>query len=212
MMRYLHPVHVSGEMWHKPMPTRDSAMSESGEVDIRPENIRSTDAGSGKEVTTLSTTAGSRTVPGRERFKSDEREVYFIQAQSGPIKIGVSNSSARRLVAIQTDNHEPVSLLGVIASEEALALEASLHEQFAHLRLGGEWFRGAPDLLAYISQEAENRELRDMAAKCRFVARIAERPVNYAPVAALALELGVMNPNPPFQIEMEEGRSLSPIP
>jgi hypothetical protein len=95
--------------------------------------------------------------------------IYFIAAASPPvaIKIGVTQRTtlSHRLRAIQTANHEEIILLGKIAfdsGEEPLrvaeAREQEIHRQFEHLRLrpvgtpGCEWFKPAPELLAFIEQ------------------------------------------------------------
>lgn len=76
--------------------------------------------------------------------------VYFIQAGAdGPIKIGVAHEPAMRLAALQTAHAYELFIRQAIAGGHDL--EASLHERFAHLRLLGEWFAPAPELLAYIA-------------------------------------------------------------
>src|SRR6266571_4182718 len=103
--------------------------------------------------------------------------VYFLGAGEPPraIKIGMlaqtgqstlRESVIRRLTKIQTSNHEPIALLGVILFSEgpyptrsADARERELHIKFAHLQrfkadtCGAEWFTPAPDLMAFIASE-----------------------------------------------------------
>lgn len=81
--------------------------------------------------------------------------VYFIQAgEAGPIKIGRSRDDPRqRLSALQTAHYETLRLLGVLQSDPEG--EARLHEQFANLRIRGEWFRPGPGLLTLIAEQAE---------------------------------------------------------
>lgn len=81
----------------------------------------------------------------------DIRPVYFIQADEGPIKIGVAASPLYRLGGLQTASPYPLRLLAVMPNQGALG-ESALHAKFAHLRTHGEWFRAAPDLLAYIKE------------------------------------------------------------
>ena len=77
---------------------------------------------------------------------------YFAQAGRGPIKIGETDDVEGRIRALQTANPEELSLLGRIPCE--LHSEKSLHERFKHLRLRGEWFTPAPELLEFIEQVA----------------------------------------------------------
>jgi hypothetical protein len=104
--------------------------------------------------------------------------VYFIAAGTPPvaIKIGVTSVAAdqsvsqavtRRLKGIQTSNHEPVSVLGVIHFADgsmpmraAEILERELHIRFvAHQRFpahsrAAEWFSPSEELLNYIREKA----------------------------------------------------------
>lgn len=70
--------------------------------------------------------------------------VYYVQFDSR-IKIGTSARPRQRLSAIR--HHE---LLAFEPGDRLL--ERSRHEQFAHLRLGGEWFDAAPELLSHTQQ------------------------------------------------------------
>lgn len=79
----------------------------------------------------------------------DERPVYFIQADGGPIKIGVAAHPARRLAELQTSSPYELHLLAMMPGQGALG-ESALHARFEHRRMRGEWFAPAPDLLAYI--------------------------------------------------------------
>jgi hypothetical protein len=105
--------------------------------------------------------------------------LYFFKAGNA-IKIGVAavtkgktiqDAIRRRMKQIQSANHEPVELLGVIAFEEgdlpmllAETLERELHNRFASsLRfkqhtIGAEWFSSSESLLSYISENAKAPE------------------------------------------------------
>lgn len=77
--------------------------------------------------------------------------VYFVQAgEGGPIKIGFSVRVDLRLSKIRADNHEPVSLLGVMDGDQEA--EVALHARFQRRR--GEWFEFEPtaDLLDFIAK------------------------------------------------------------
>lgn len=75
--------------------------------------------------------------------------VYFIQAPTGHIKIGVARSPKKRLAALQT---AWPSALRILRTEPGGSeKERDYHLQFAEFRVGGEWFecRGAlADFLA----------------------------------------------------------------
>lgn len=64
--------------------------------------------------------------------------VYIIRAgEHGPCKIGFSNNVVLRLVKMQADNHERLTVLRIF--EGGTAEEAQLHALFADNRLHGEW-------------------------------------------------------------------------
>lgn len=84
--------------------------------------------------------------------------VYFIQqGDSGAIKIGCSKNPAQRLQSLQTGHSEPLRLLTCAVGSQAQ--ERALHDRFAHLRVSGEWFRPAEELLAYIRLVNDRRAL-----------------------------------------------------
>jgi hypothetical protein len=93
------------------------------------------------------------------RLDRETPQVYFIKA-GRRIKIGFSTNPAMRLSTIRAGACKVPSGLNtsnarILALESGGRLrEAELHRQFAHLREAGEWFRGAPDLTAYIDQLA----------------------------------------------------------
>lgn len=75
--------------------------------------------------------------------------VYFIQDESGPIKIGhTAGNPHSRLSAFRTGNPRDMKLL--VAIPGGAAEEAALHERFAALRVSGEWFRPDPRLIGFI--------------------------------------------------------------
>lgn len=93
----------------------------------------------------------------RERIKG-KPHVYFIQqGDSGAIKIGCSKNPTQRLQGLQTGHSEPLRLLTCAMGSQAQ--ERALHDRFAHLRVSGEWFRPAEDLLAYIRLVNDRRAL-----------------------------------------------------
>ena len=75
--------------------------------------------------------------------------IYAIQAgEGGPIKIGQTNDPATRLKTLQTGNAE--TLIGLAAWRALPIDEKLLHEEFAHLRIRGEWFEPDPELIDHV--------------------------------------------------------------
>jgi hypothetical protein len=82
--------------------------------------------------------------------------IYFVQAQSGEIKIGSTNHWARRFAALRYDADGPLRCLALIDGD--MADERALHKRFADYRIHGEWFSPAPDVLAFIGGETSSAE------------------------------------------------------
>lgn len=83
--------------------------------------------------------------------KRNPERVYFIRAENGPIKIGISGIPAARLQSLQTASPVALALMASYASDNARAVEQMLHRRFAHLRLHGEWFAAGEDLLQFVA-------------------------------------------------------------
>lgn len=86
----------------------------------------------------------------------DGSSVYFIGA-GGQIKIGWSRKVATRLAQLQTGSANQLKLLATVPGGRGL--EQSLHKQFHHLRLAGEWFLAAPELLDHIAGRVRTGEV-----------------------------------------------------
>lgn len=90
--------------------------------------------------------------------------IYFIQdASSGPIKIGTTGTVAKRLNSLRcTENRPELQVLAVMPGRRRE--ERSLHRQFDHCRLDGEWFEPAGDLLDFIRDSAKpwDRDAEDI--------------------------------------------------
>ena len=80
-------------------------------------------------------------------------------------KLNIQTAVARRIGHMQTSNHEPIEVLGLISfdncdhpTRQAEIVERELHLKYAHLARfksgtkGAEWFNSSPDLLSEISQ------------------------------------------------------------
>lgn len=96
-----------------------------------------------------------------EKFKATPRGkgrppsvVYFLQDEkTGNIKIGVTGYFQGRFRAIRNGVEGELKPLGIIENASRRK-EKELHEKFAVLSLGGEWFIPHPDLLEYIRENA----------------------------------------------------------
>ena len=64
--------------------------------------------------------------------------VYFIQAASGPVKIGHSRNPEGRLLTYRGCHYEKLRLIRLINGSKPT--EAWFHEKFCHLKIRGEWF------------------------------------------------------------------------
>lgn len=78
-----------------------------------------------------------------------EGVVYFVQARSGPVKIGWTRDIDVRFSQLQVGNHEQLTLLRIIPARAAL--ERELHRAFDAYRCRGEWFWPAPPLMQMIA-------------------------------------------------------------
>jgi len=77
--------------------------------------------------------------------------IYFIQMDRiGPIKIGITKDLAQRLYQLGSANPYPLRLLAFLPGNEDT--EREIHDNFAVLRLEGEWFLPHPLLLKTIDK------------------------------------------------------------
>lgn len=72
--------------------------------------------------------------------------LYFIQAGSGPVKIGVARNPIERIATLQTAHYERLRILGCMWSSRSY--EGHLHRRFAAHRVSGEWFAPVPEIIA----------------------------------------------------------------
>ena len=84
-----------------------------------------------------------------ERAKGNSGVVYFIEGGDF-IKIGFTRSPAARSKHLMTDSPYEPKVLHL--EPGTYKTEKLFHRQFAHLRIRGEWFRKAPEILEYIEQ------------------------------------------------------------
>lgn len=74
------------------------------------------------------------------------RHVYFIRpiGQLGPIKIGCTRTSYRRLQQLRTWSPLPLELVAELPGGKAV--ERQFHDRHAEFRSHGEWFNWSPTL------------------------------------------------------------------
>ena len=84
----------------------------------------------------------------RELVRPDLAWVYYVENESGDIKIGYSGDFARRRRALVRE-HGPIRTLGLERGDRVL--ESRRHAQFSDLNLRGEWFSPGPALTAHIA-------------------------------------------------------------
>ncbi len=65
--------------------------------------------------------------------------VYFIQAKSGPVKIGFTYDLRKRFRILQTHNHEELTVIAAFLAD--YSLEVRLLWMFRDLQIRGEWHR-----------------------------------------------------------------------
>ena len=76
--------------------------------------------------------------------------VYLIRAgESGPVKIGLADDPPGRLAELQVAHYEKLTLVRMW--EGGRAEEAALHMRFAPLRIRGEWFAPAAEMLGDVA-------------------------------------------------------------
>lgn len=75
--------------------------------------------------------------------------VYFIQVESGPIKIGITDNIEKRKDELQTANHERLTVLHYTTGGRAL--ERHLHNKFKRYNKCGEWFWPEDEIIKFIN-------------------------------------------------------------
>jgi hypothetical protein len=79
-------------------------------------------------------------------------EGYIYVLKSGEFyKIGKTVNPHGRFMQISPVMPEPVEVVGLYYDPDIAAAESALHEYFSARRVNGEWFRLAPEDLAFIS-------------------------------------------------------------
>ena len=89
-------------------------------------------------------------------------QLYCISNDQGLCKFGYSKDPVGRLRALQTGSADPLFLVETVAvpvEGSARQFERSLHSEFAHRRVRGEWFRCSAEEGARFLQWFEIRYL-----------------------------------------------------
>jgi hypothetical protein len=85
-----------------------------------------------------------------QEFRDGRCYVYFIGADTGLVKIGVSNAPLERITTMQMGS--PVLLRFLALREGDYKLEREYHDRFAPMRVRGEWFERCPEIEAEIER------------------------------------------------------------
>ncbi|MEW9855948.1 GIY-YIG nuclease family protein [Novosphingobium sp. M1R2S20] len=88
--------------------------------------------------------------------KLSKSRVYFIQAASGPIKIGVSGNPQSRLKNLQVGSAEKLTLLATVPGGRFT--EEQIHQRLIAHRLHGEWFSPHAEVLRVIDRLSTTTE------------------------------------------------------
>jgi len=81
--------------------------------------------------------------------------IYFIEC-SGRVKVGFSENPWARVRKVAADAPFPCELVGVMAGGRNE--EASIHDRWRHLHCHREWFAASSDFLAWIRENATERQ------------------------------------------------------
>lgn len=84
---------------------------------------------------------------------------YIIDLDGMLVKIGFTTDLRSRMHVIQSSTPNRLVLIATHWGE--LEDERSIHEQWQHLRVRGEWFRLTPELLAFIEENHDDSTLED---------------------------------------------------
>jgi hypothetical protein len=98
---------------------------------------------------------GRKAPPPRQSHRGNQPGWIYLMLAKGAkaIKIGFSTSypSARQRT-MQTGNPHELKLIMLVGG--TLRDERRYHEQFAHLRIRGEWFKDCPEIREYFREMA----------------------------------------------------------
>ncbi len=85
----------------------------------------------------------------QSRLARENPMIYFVHNKTrNAVKIGFSENSERRFLALQTVSLDDLKLIGEIEGDRTV--EKLLHQRFKEFRIRGEWFLASHELMEYI--------------------------------------------------------------
>jgi hypothetical protein len=103
-------------------------------------------------------TTSTANEPADEPRRRSANWVYFIQnVETQQIKVGIAKDPLGRLRELQVANAHQLTLLGVLRGGRPE--ERAIHTRFKSLHVRGEWFRGKPELVSWISQALRSEKI-----------------------------------------------------
>lgn len=87
--------------------------------------------------------------------------IYFIQANLGPIKIGVTGNLKARIASMNIDNHCDLTVLASVAGDQPT--EQMIHRALFRHKSKGEWFKPHAPVFEMVLAAREDR-LNDQLA------------------------------------------------
>lgn len=85
------------------------------------------------------------------------RKIYFIKADNGLTKIGLTKNVEERFKRLQAVSPCILTLLFTLDSDDAYTLEQEFHSKYSNLRKHGEWFLLSDIILEEIKEAYLNR-------------------------------------------------------
>src|SRR5579863_2370862 len=76
--------------------------------------------------------------------------VYFLQSETGSIKIGYTTNLRARIHHLKSGTDRPLKLLATVRGNKNA--EAHIHQLLSAHRLSGEWFSPHPDVLEVVTR------------------------------------------------------------
>lgn len=112
--------------------------------------------------------------------------VYFIQDESGRVKIGSSIDPENRLKQLQTSCAEKLFLIDSLKTDDHNFVEKQLHKKLKSLRINGEWFslsRAMVHQLISEYQKVDISELEHSNSEISDLQQVAFRGIYWIPDA-----------------------------
>jgi len=81
---------------------------------------------------------------------AQDRFVYVIGAEMGPVKIGIAADVSQRLASLQTGHPQKLKVYFHASAPDAVAVERACHRDLGQHRMSGEWFDVSWDVAASV--------------------------------------------------------------